>query len=420
MLPTGPKKSVREYVSWTRKLSVLLLALSIAVVVAAGCGEKDSESDRPAGGPRVTLVDVAIVESENVEVTIRSVGSIEAVDRVDVAPEIEGIVERIHFVENQQVKKGDVLVQLNDRKLALVAQQADDSLQTAGAALELARATVRRTQADVESRKSTFERDKSLYEDGITSEAAYVESKAAYDSAAAAVEEAVAASLRAERGVTAAKTLLALAKERLSDARITAPLSGILGERLVSPGDYVESGQPLVELVVMDPLEISFSVPGKYRGRVRTGQTAFFSSPSVADRVFSGETTFMSPTADASTRSIKIKARLSNEDNLLQPGLFGAVRLLLENHPNAPVIPESAVVPRGDETYVYMVNDSKALLRKVVLGEYIEGRIEVLEGVKVGETVITAGQQKVADGFPVRVRESAPGVNASAERESEG
>lgn len=399
------------------RLAISFLATCIILPGIVGCGENESEAGRGNRGPMTTLVDVATVEAQDIQVTIRSVGSLEAVDRVEVASEIKGIIKEIHFRENQHVEKGDLLVQLDDRKLALEVRQAEDSLQTSRATVDLARATVKRAEADLVEARSVYERDKRLFEDGIASESTFIGSKASSDSAAAAVEEAGAAVVRAEREVAASETLLALSKEHLSDASIVAPLSGVLGERLVSPGDYADSGQPLVELIVMDPLEIAFSVPGKHRGRIKMGQTVIFSSPSVSGRDFSGVTTYMSPTADASTRSIKLKARLSNEDNLLQPGLFGSVRLVLETRMGASVIPEAAVVPRGDETFVYMVSDSKALLRKVILGEHLDGKIEVLEGASVGETVIVAGQQKVADGFPVRLRGSSDGGQEPLARE---
>lgn len=397
-----------------RRLSKLLTGLSKGLLVTGlslsvgltACGKKDSESEGKAGRPQGTLVDVARVKAQDVQVAVRSVGSLVAVDQVDIAPEINGFVKQIHFKENQQVEKGRLLVELDDRKLKLAVQQAEDALQTAEANLELAKATIRRAEADVENTKSMFERDEELYESGITSEAAFIQSKTAYESASAAVEEAKAARRRAEKELEAAKTALALARERLADTRIMAPLAGILGERLVSPGDYVEAGQKLVELVVMDPLEIGFSVPERYGRQIQVGQPVLFSSPSMPDRTFSGEATYLSPTADPATRSIKLKARLPNKGGLLQPGLFGAVRLVLETHPDAAVIPESAVVPRGEETFVYIVNSSEARLRRVTLGEHFDGSIEVVEGLEPGEVVITAGQQKVADGYPVRIRES--------------
>jgi multidrug efflux pump subunit AcrA (membrane-fusion protein) len=377
--------------------SALLISLNVAA-----CGKKQAVEENM--GPRVTLVDASPARAQDVQVVIRSVGSLEAINCVKIAPEVRGFIEQILFEENQKVERGQLLAKLDDRKLQLGVQQARETLETALAAKDLAQATIKRAEADVESMKSTFLRDKELFEYGITSESRYIQSKSNHDSAQAAVEEAKAAYRRAEKEAEAAKTRVDIAREMHSDTRITAPLSGVLGERLVSPGDFVDAGKPLVELVVLDPIEIAFTVPEKYRGMVSMGQPVAFETPSAPDRAFSGETTFISPSADPATRTIKLKARLPNQENLLQPGLFGAVRLILDTHMNAPVIPEAAVVPREAETFVYTVNDQDAHLKKVTLGEHFDGMVEVLGGLAAGEVVITAGQHKVADGYPVRIR----------------
>ncbi|RJP17185.1 MAG: efflux RND transporter periplasmic adaptor subunit [Candidatus Abyssobacteria bacterium SURF_5] len=385
-------------------VSPLVLGVLLSIALFDGCSEKKSVETNKE--PRVTLVDASPVTVQDVQVVVRAVGSLEAIDRVKVAPEIRAIVEQILFVENQQVEQGDLLVKLDTRKLLLGVQQAEEALQTALAAKDLAQATIKRTEAEVENRRSTYGRDKELFESGIISESQYIQSKSAYDSAQAAVEEAKAAFRRAEKEAAAAATRISMAKENEADAYIRAPLSGVLGERLVSPGDLVEPGTPLVELVVLDPIEIAFSVPEKYRSRLSTGQSVIFEMPSIAGRIFSGATTYISPTTDPATRTVKLKARLPNKENLLQPGQFGTVRLVLEVHEQAIVIPEAAVVPREGETFVYVVNDTEAHLKKVVLGQHLEGMVEVLEGLEREQVVITAGQQKVADGYPVRVRRS--------------
>jgi RND family efflux transporter MFP subunit len=379
------------------------LALVISLNVVA-CGKKQAVEENK--GPRVTLIDAAPALAQDVQVVVRSVGSLEAVDRVKIAPEVAGFVQEILFRENEKVERGRLLVKLDDRKAALGVQQAEETLEIAIAARDLAQATIKRTEAQVESMKSTYIRDKELYESGITSESQFIQSKSNYDSAQASVEEAKAAYRRAEKEADATRTRLDIAREMHGDTRITAPLSGVLGERLVSPGDFVDAGTPLVELVTLDPIEIAFTVPEKYRGMISAGQAISFETPSAPGKTFAGETSFISPVAEPATRTIKLKARLPNQENQLQPGLFGAVRLILDTHVNAPVIPEAAIIPREAETFVYVVNDDVAHLKKVVLGEHFDGMVEALDGVSPGEVVITAGQQKVADGYPVRVRQN--------------
>ena len=126
------------------------------------------------------------------------------------------------------------------------------------------------------------------------------------------------------------------------------------------------------------------------------------------DRVFHGRVIYLAPDLDAVTRSVLVKARVDNEAGLLRPGFFCRVRLILDVKPEAVVIPEEAVIPRGASFFVYVVEKNKAVRKEIVPGQRMAGRLEIARGLAAGELVITAGQQRVSDGSPVRVRDGKP------------
>jgi len=185
---------------------------------------------------------------------------------------------------------------------------------------------------------------------------------------------------------------------------IRAPFSGILSERTVGPGDFVDKGESIVSLVAINPLKAVFSVPERYRILLKTDQKVSLKIEAVKDRIFSGKVVFISPNLDTETRSVRVKAVMENSDGLLKPGFFCHVKIILHTNPEAVVIPEEAVSPRGESFFVYTVENNKAVLKQIELGLRMTGRVEVKKGLKEGEQVIVAGLQRVTDTGPVRIR----------------
>jgi membrane fusion protein (multidrug efflux system) len=278
-----------------------------------------------------------------------------------VTAERAGRVEEIAFEEGRAVRAGARLVALERTRER--------------AAVEDARARLEEAEHDLARRRELERSD---------------------FSAEARVED-------AETERTRARAALAVARENLDAMTIEAPFAGVTGIRRISPGALIEPGAAITELRVTDPLELRFEVPGTAAGDVETGLEVRAESEAHPDRRFRGRVTFVAPEVDEATRTLALEARVEDPDGLLKPGMFVAVRLLVDER-RAVTVPEEALVTRGPGTFVYRVDDEDAVRRvPVAVGVRREGWIELREGAAAGDRIVVAGQQGVQDGSTVRV-----------------
>jgi membrane fusion protein (multidrug efflux system) len=317
-------------------------------------------------------VEAAKVTTGAISERITSVGSLTSNESIIVRPEVAGRVIEIGFQEGQPVKKGNLLIKL------------DDSLN---------RAEVAETEARLELAKRNFERTQELFSGKIATARSRDEARSNLDVSTASLE---------------------LAKVRLEKTRIIAPFDGIAGLRKVSVGDYVTAGQDLFNLEEIDPIKADFRIAEKFLSALRTGQAIQIGVDAYPGRSFEGEVYAIDPRIDAAGRSIVIRARVSNDERLLRPGLFARITLIFELKPEALTVPEQAIMPRGDDQFVFRVIDGKAMQTKVRIGTRRDGRVEIVEGLAADDIVVTAGHQKIRDGAAVQVINEAASVKGSA------
>lgn len=198
-----------------------------------------------------------------------------------------------------------------------------------------------------------------------------------------------------------ARAALALARARLDKTVIRAPFGGILGLRRVSPGDYLQAGQELVNLESIDPLKVDFSVPERFAVQLAPGKTVNVRINAFPDESFRGEVYAIDPRIDAATRSFLLRARINNPEGRLRPGMFADAELVLAVRADALWIPEQAIVPIGERQFVYQVRDGTAYLTPVRTGLRKPGLVEIVAGLEAGAVVVSEGQQKLQDGAGV-------------------
>lgn len=326
-----------------------------------------------AGGPPPGMpVEAAQVTVDTVVRTITAIGTLESNEAVVVRPEIAGRIVKIGFNEGQRVKKGTVLFLLDDSTYDASAAQAEASLDL--------------------SRKN-YDRASELHKKGAGSTRTRDEALALLK-----VDEAKAS----------------MAMTMLDKTRIRAPFDGIVGLRKVSPGDYVQPGQDLVNLDDVDVLKVDFRVPQIALSEVRVGQKIGITVDALPGRSFEGEVYAIDPQVDPSTRSMALRARIPNPDGVLRPGLFVTVTVIAERHEGAVLVPEEAIVPIGGQRLVFRIDAGKVKVVPVTLGVRRPGQVEITSGLKAGDTVVTAGQQKLRDGAPVMVLPAQAPAKAAA------
>ncbi len=369
-----------------RRVGTLGLAVA-ALALGAGC-KKDSQS-APAGaakggasrGPTQFPVEVAPVEAQDVEYVVDAVGSVEAFERVQITARVPGAVERVLFTEGQNVKKGDVLAEIEPARYAIAVRSAE-------ATLARARATLVEAEAGSKRRAAVNEASPGLLP-------------------AEQLETFEARARTAQADVAAAKALLDQAQLNQRDAYVRAPMDGVLQTRTVQTGQYVQPGIVLATLLRRDPLLLRFTVPASDVGRIQPGMPARFSVRAVGG-AFTAKITHVAAAADDASRMVPVTAEVTGEAaEKLRPGAFATVSVPVETRGGSPVIPQTAVRASERGFLAYVVEGDKARERVLELGlRTADGRVEVREGVKPGETLVVRGGEALRDGSSVRV---APG-----------
>lgn len=346
-------------------VSGIVVALAAAV---AGCGDGDKaagpggQGGAPGGMPPLP-VEAVTLKTGKLAVGLQTVGSLRADESVVVRPEVPGRIERIHFTEGGHVRAGQPLFTLD------------------GA---VARAALNEAEANLVNSRRALERARQLVDQKLISQSDYDRALAAF-------------------GVDEAR--VASARTTLSKMTLSAPFSGRIGLRKVSVGEFVDAGQDLVTLVRLDPIEVDFSVPESALAQLKQGQRVSITVDAFPGEEFGGAVTAIDPVIDPNSRSARLRAQIPNRDGRLRPGQFAKLQLDTGgNVADAVLVPEQALMQDGSQRYVWTIVDGRARRVVVKTGVRVPGAVQVVEGLKAGDQVITAGQTKpmMNDGLPVQ------------------
>lgn len=329
-----------------------------------------------AAGAAPTQVIAERVGQQRIADRLEALGTLQANETVRITANVSDTISRVNFEDGQAVDAGDLLVEMTDSEEAALLEEAESLAEEA---------------------KRQYERIERLVAQGNAAESLLDE--------------------RQRESRTAQARLLAV-RSRLDDRTITAPFGGHVGLRLVSPGALVSPGDVITTLVDDSRMKLDFTIPSLYLTTVRRGTVIEASSPVFPNRTFAGEVTSVDSTIDPVTRSITVRAIIPNEARDLVPGMLMTLNLL-RNERDALVISEEAVIPRGERTYVLVVDMETepyvARQRPVQLGTRMPGQVEVMSGLEIGELIISHGTVKVRDGAPVQVKAIDDGSRPIAE-----
>lgn len=358
---------------------VLLILLVAALLFFVLFIRADGPGDRP-DQDRAVAVDIAPVAAIDLEDIIRGVGTLEAVQSVQIKPEVHGKILSNNFSEGDFVSQGQVLFRIDDEKIRN--------------RMAVQRAALASTRTRLENLRRNYERVASLRERNMVSEDQYDAAKTELDAVSSDVER-----LEAE---------LDLTRRELADTVIHAPFDGFISRQVVDPGTFVAAGEPLATVYETDLLRISFFIAEKYAARVSKGQEIYASVASFPDEIFEGQVQFISPVIDEGTRKFRVRADIENPGNRLMPGSFAKANLVLEIRPDRPVIPEQALVPTRDGYIVFVVDeeDEKAYMRPVKTGLRQPGLVEITDGLEKDDLIVIYGHMQLDDGSAVNISES--------------
>ena len=313
-------------------------------------------------------MEVAKAEAITLTDDAQAVGSLKSSHGVMLRPEVSGRISRLGFTDGQLVKRGQLLVQL------------DDTLQ---------QAQLKQAEAQASIARTNLQRSRELQAQSFVSQSAVDQNAAAMQVAEAQV---------------------ALAQAQAQRMRVLAPFNGTAGLRLVDVGDYVKDGADIANLEDLSALTVQFALPERYVGRLRAGQPVDLTVDALPGRSFKGRVLALDSQVDTNGRAVQVLAQVANPGSVLRPGMFARPRVVFSVREGAVVVPEEALVPVGAKQFLFKVidgADGKKVAQRVEarLGLRLPGKVEILEGIQPGDLLVTAGHSRLlrGDNVPVRV-----------------
>ena len=366
-----------------RRVIVIAIAILVCVLLAACRQGNDSNGRRAraSGPPPAVPVGVATVKERDFPVYLTGLGSVLAFNTVSLKSRVDGQIMQVNFQEGQDVRKGDLLIVIDERPFKVALAQAQANLQ--------------RDEAQLANAKAQYERNKALYESGVIAKQDLDTMQASFG--------------QYEGTIAADKAAIDSAKLNLTYCRITSPIDGRVGLRQVDPGNYVQasSNTPMLVITQMHPIAVVFTLP---EDQLQSVLQQMRKGPLQVDvygrddqtKLSAGKLLTIDNQIDASTGTAKLKAVFENPENTLWPNQFVNVHLLLETRKDAITAPAAAVQHGPQGTFTYVVDNDNTVKMQPVQVALTQGTTVVIaSGLQPGDRVVTDGQEKLQAGSKV-------------------
>lgn len=425
--------------------SIRTSAVLLALLAALGCNrsQADAPRTRAAGEVRAIQVSTARVEIKALQRTVETSGSLLAWEEVQARSELAGTIARLHVDLGDRVQAGATIAEYDRREVQLAVDQAQADLRAAREALARARAAVAASEAQLRRARDTLpsleadvararsqyewaqserERSQQLFDRGLIAARDVDNARNGSNVAAAQLRVAETASTQhpdqvrvaeaqresdlaalrgAEAQVTQREATLGLAQKRFGDTTVRAPITGFIAKRHLASGEYVKDNTPIVTIVAANPLKYAGTIPERHAPELRPGQVVRLGVDAYGDRTFSGSVTRLAPAVEVATRTLTFEARVPNGEGLLRPGFFAKGRVLVREDRSVAFVPADALMVIAGLNKVFVVAGGKAQERLVRPGDRQGTLVEIVEGVKAGDTVATSNLPSLYDGAPV-------------------
>src|SRR5215204_4229466 len=409
-------------------LALILLLLAVSVFVASCGGSKANvrtEETAANTQPAVVEVTTAAAIKRDLPRFFEATGSLAGDQQTDVAPQTSGKVVALGVDIGSQVRRGQMLVRLDDAELKLRVDQAAAQVEQAKAAVRQAEekiglrsgqafdpnrvAEVAAARVALDLAEKNLRRAEKLIESGDVSRSFYDEQRARRDQLKEQYDVALAQARQNYAGVDVARTnvanaeaQLALARKNLSYANIPSPIDGFVSERTADLGEYVSPQQKVATIVRTNPLRIRIDIPEQAIPEVRVGQSVSITTSAWPDKNFAGRVARIAPNVSATSRTMTVEAEIDNSGGALKPGQFATVRILQERAEPAVLIPARSVINEAGVSRVYVIKDGHAEQRLVQTGQTEGDLIEIRSGVSADELVATSSLEQLSDGITVK------------------
>ena len=385
---------------------------ALACLTLTSCSKAPNAEARP-GGDAPVPVQVEQVREESIRRAIDVVGTLAAEDEVTISAEAEGRVERLRADLGDRVQAGQVLLELDLEKAQYNLDQQKATLARALASYGASdpdqlpamdrTPEVQKAQAELVQAQQAFKRAEELSRRQLVPRQALDDADATLRAREAGHASALqnAKNLRAD--IDASRAGVRLAERQLRDGSIRAPFDGYVQRRLVSLGEYVKTQSPVMSVVRVNPLKVTAEIPERMTPWVRVGQPVQLQVDAYPDKAISGKISRISPAVNTSTRAFSFEALVPNDDALLKPGTFARVHIESGQVDRLLTLPFKALQYRYGVNRVFVVAGGRLGSRELTIGERIGDRVEVITGVKAGESVAISDVDRLVDGTSVSI-----------------
>ena len=350
-------KNKKKIITWSAVAIVIIILILQKVKFGS---DNNVKMDSPNAPKRVTVVNAVIIKTKSIQDKIFSNGTLISNEEVELRSEISGKITKILFKEGQPIKKGTVLIKINDSEL---------------------QATLKKNQSKASLARDKEFRFKQLFAKSLTSQQEYDNALSELNSAEADVE---------------------FTQAQLDKTEIRAPFDGIIGLRSVSEGSFISPTTKIATLQNINPIKVDFSVPQKYFGIIKEGKTVLVKIASTG-KTYSGKIYAVEPKIDQSSRTVQVRAIVPNDRRELTPGAYVEIDLVLQDIKDAIMVPSEVVVPdiQGEKVFVY--RNGKAVPQLVKQNIRTESEVQIINGLTIGDTIIVSGIIQLKPNAPVKL-----------------
>lgn len=419
----------------SRKWKNILIALT-TVTLLAGCSAEAGSEDEM--GIKVDTAKIALGKLEEHRIISSTVS---ADNEIQVIPKVSGTVKKINFELGDEVKAGDILFEIDQSDVLIQVDSARAGVQTAEAAVNSAIANknmnsgsnmdiqISQMESSLETAKLNYkdlkdnlERTKILYDSGAVSKKELETIQLNVDVAKQNVQSleeklsitknellndtkrvSQSAVSQAEASKKQAEASLKNAEKQLSNTNVKAEIDGIISSSSVTEGMMISAGNPTMSIVDINKVKLDFQVSDSYINKLQVGAKAYIEIDSLDNKVFEGVVSNIAPSANKETLLYPVEIYIDNMDKTIRPGMFAKIRLVVEEKENVISVPLNVVLERNGEKFVFIVQENKAIRKTVNTGIENDKNIEITEGLKVGDVVVTSGQDFLSDGSKVEI-----------------
>ena len=401
---------------WTHRYSYVFIFFLIPVLAAACRGSASEAKSSPATSAAITVATATAVERPLTRF-IRVTGTLTADEQADVAAEIQGRVVATPVERGTPVMQGTDLIRIAAQEAEAQAAEAEANAAQLeerlglgeGATFSLDRVPeVANAKANVTLAQGDFDRAKMLFEKKLLSQAEFDKSSAQAEVARRQYDIARNTSMQQYQALLAARARVNLARKALADTVVRAPFAGVVGERLVSVGDYVTRGMKVVSVLRTNPLRLQLTVPQQYSVEVGVGRAVALEVDTAPGKTFTGQVRYVSPALQAESRTLVVEAVVPNDDGSLKPGSFATAQIEQASRRPGILVPAAAVRTISGTSRVFVVATDRAEERLVTVGQVVDDLVEITTGLKIGERVATSNVTQLVDGARV-----APSANST-------